>query len=755
MGRLTDGYEKVTGVARYGADIEHANCLAGMVLRSEHPHARLRSIDTRRAEALPGVKAVITAADAPQVLHGFTVHDQTIIARERVRYVGEPVAAVAAVDKATASEALRLIRVEYEPLPAVFTPHDALRSDAPLLHPNFAAYESKVPLNRYGNVCCHAKITNGEVARGFDRSAVIIENTFKTPHVHFGYIEPHAVSAAVDGRGFLTVWTSTQAPFVARAALSHTLKLPMHQVRVIGTAIGGGFGGKVELLDEPLAALLAIKARRAVRIEMSMLEDFHVAQARHASEITLKAGISSDGMLQAFEGTVIMDTGAYAGFGPHTTSQAMVLLGSPYRVPHLRFEGFAVLTNKLNCGALRAPGGPQAALACESTIDMLAEKIGMDPFEVRLKNAKRSGDTTPTGCELRAVALEQTLRAAAERFDWRRAVQRPSNGKLRGKGMACGIWGGSGYGAGATVRVNEDGTATVFTGAVETGAGSTIVATQIVAEELGLGVEDVHVVCGDTESTPFDMGAIGSRTTVSTGQALRQAAVDAKRKILQEAAEQLETRLDDLELRGRQVLVKGVPSRAVPLREITTTLTMKHGGPVMGLGACVMELPGFDAATYESHTLPSKPWFTFGTQMVEVEVDPASGDVEIIRFVAAHDVGRAINPVGIEGQIHGAVTLALGQAFSEQLVFQQGRLMNPNFLDYRMPTALETPHIETIIIEAADEESAYGVKGVGEPPVPPVIPAIANAIYNATGARILELPLSPERVWLALQKVAR
>ncbi|MCL5961736.1 MAG: xanthine dehydrogenase family protein molybdopterin-binding subunit [Chloroflexi bacterium] len=738
-----DGAEKATGRARFAGDLRLPRMLTGKVVRSSFPHARILDIDTSRAERLAGVKAVVTWKDAPDVRFGFVIQDQRIIARDKVRHLGEAVAAVAAVDEATAAEAAGLIRVEYEQLPAVFDPIEAMRSDAPQLHDAFESYPSHRKFRRYGNVCNHSTVKRGNVLRAFDRADVVVEETYRTQVAVHGYIETHSVLVDVDASGRLTLWMSSQAPFGAREQLAEVLEMPMSKIRVVVGHIGGGFGGKNDLLDEPLAALLALKSHLPVRMVMSRRDEFFASNPRHATEIWLQLGAARDGSIVATRGRFICDAGAYASFSPHVASSGPIHLCGPYKVDNLLVEGLAVMTNKVVCGACRAPAVPQATFALESTLDTLARKLGIDPIELRLKNAVEDGDLSPTGQVYRDLTFKGNLENARRFYQAARAERRPN----RGVGVASGYWGSAGFGSSAGIRLNEDGTLTLFIGAVETGAGSSTAFAQVVADELGVDISSINVVCGDTDSTPYDAGAFGSRTTYAMGMAVKGAADETRRQILEVAAAHLEANLADLQLESMKVFVKGSPDRYVALSTVASRSHSSIRGPIQAVYSCLVPHPSHDPACVESVSMPSKPHFAFATDIAEVEVDPETGQTTILRVTAIHDLGQVINRLSVEGQIQGGVAQGVGLATGEKVRFDEnGAVLNSTFADYYLPTALDEPPIQPVILEQWAKSHPLGVRGIGEPTIVPVAAAVANAVFDAVGVRETELPITPEKI---------
>src|SRR5881397_3901731 len=547
-----DGAGKVTGTAVYAADFALPGMLVGKVFRSTEPHARIMRVDTARARALPVVRAVMTAADVPDVLYGGALKDETVFARGKVRYVGQPVAAVAATTREAAEAALAAIEVVYAPLPAVLDLDAALAPGAPLIHEEWASYAAIPILNRDGNVCNRARIVVGDVERGFEEADRIFEHRFRTGMVHQGYTEPRAAVAAWDSSGQVTVWSNTQLPFEVQNTLAEILQIPPSKVRVVVPGIGGGFGGKLRIGVEHIAAFLARKSGRPVKLVTTSEEELTAAYPRQGAVVELKTGVTQDGRITARAGRIWFDTGAFAGSGPGVASVATLVLAGPYRIPNLCLEGHAVYTNKTNCGSFRAPSGPQSNFAVESQMDIIADALGLDPLDFRLKNIVREGDEGPTGQVLNAVGLEECLRKAAAAIAWN--DRRPA--RWRGKGLACGWWTTTGGSSGVYVKINTDGTVALNTGAAEIGTAALTGAAQVLAEELGIDLADVILTSADTFSTPFDFGAQGSRTAFAVGNACRVAVDDLKRQLFALAATQLGVEPEALALADKHVVAR-------------------------------------------------------------------------------------------------------------------------------------------------------------------------------------------------------
>ncbi|MDP2743677.1 MAG: molybdopterin-dependent oxidoreductase [Dehalococcoidia bacterium] len=738
-----DALDKATGSAIYTGDIHVPRMLHGKVLLSPLSHAHIAHIDVSRALRLPGVRGVITEHDTLGVRLGPLLRDQPVIATGKVRFRGEYVAAVAATDPDIAEEALDLIQVEYEEMPAVFDPLEAMKPEAPIIHEDLLSYAINFKTARYGNVCTHVKIHHGDMAQGWAEADLVFEERFQTPAVHQGYIEPHTSLASVDPSGKVTAWTTVKGAFRARQELSQALKIPMSQVRVITPYLGGDFGGKGSAALEPLASLLARRTGRPVRMELSWRQEFACVHPRHPSLIEMKVGIKRDGTLVALEGRVVLDSGAYADTGPRVVGKTAALQGV-YRIPHVRLDGYCVYTNKTSFGNCRAPGSPQVVFAMESMMETMANSLGMDPVDLRLKNAFVDGDISPTGQKLHNLSIRQALERAAEVSRWR---ERPKKEGI-GWGMACGEWHSGTGPSSAALKMNEDGTAVLITGAVEHGSGTHTTLVQIASEVLGLPMSSISRNYSDTDATPYEGPSGASRQTFTAGLTVKMAAENVRSQLLERAADQLEAKADDLELVNGQVRVKGSPEKAVAI----SSLVMSKGkGPLIGSASQDRLMPATDPSYTEGIAGTSFLGHTYASQVAQVEVDRETGDIRVLRLVAAQDVGQVINPLGVEGQIQGGAASGLGFALTERITFDGGRVTNDSLMDYRMPTAVDVPNIEPSIIEELDDDGPFGAKSVGELPYVPVAAAIANAIWDAVGVRVTDLPITPEKVLRALK----
>ena len=737
-----DAPGKVTGAAVYAADFALPGMLYGRVFRSTQAHARIRRLDLSAARAIPGVRAVIAAADVPDVRYGGSLKDETVFARDKVRYMGQPVAAVAASTPEAAEAALRAIEASYDPLPTILDLDAALAPGAPLVHEQWAEYTAIPILHRDGNVCNRARIVTGDVERGFEEADRVFEHRFRTAMVHQGYTEPRAAVAHWDSAGTVTVWSNTQLPFDVQNTLAEILQLSPSKIRVVVPGIGGAFGGKLRVGVEHFAAFLARKTGRPVKVITSSEEELTAAYPRQGTRIELKTGVTRDGRITAKSGRIWFDTGAFAGSGPGVASVATLVLAGPYRIPNLYLEGFAVYTNKTNCGSFRAPSGPQANFAVESQMDIMADALGIDPLDFRLKNIVHDGDEGPTGQVLDAVGLEECLVKAAAAIGWR--DRRPAPG--RGKGLACGWWTTTGGSSGVYVKISPDGTVALNTGAVEIGTAALTGAAQVLAEELTVDLADINVVSGDTLSTPYDFGAQGSRTAFAVGNACKAAVADLKRQMFTLAAAQLGVEAEALRLENKHVVADG---KRLSLADLARQSQLTGGG-LIAHGTFIAAPTPYDTKRVEGHVYPAFHSASFHAHAVDLSVDPETGEIAIHKYVVAQDVGFAVNPTYIEGQIEGGVAQGLGQALSEEIVYEGGRVLNPNLTDYKMPTTLDMPRVETILVQHPGLVGPYGAKGVGEPPniEPPA--AVANAVAAATGLRVTSLPITAEKIVLGL-----
>jgi CO/xanthine dehydrogenase Mo-binding subunit len=747
-----DGPEKVTGRVQYVADITPKGLLHAKLLRSPHAHARIVRIDTSRAQALAGVRAVLTAGDIPELKKKAPTRAHAVLAIDRVVFAGQPVAAVAADELAIAEEALDLIEVQYEVLAAAVDPLQSMRPGAPpvadagteadaseaLAHSAVAmAKSSEAAPAKAVNVSQTAHVKRGDVAAGFAASDIVIEHTYRIPMVHQGYLEPHAVLAEWDTTGHLTLWASTQGSFNTRSEVADVLGIEENRIKVIPVECGGGFGGKIRALCEPITALLARATGRPVRYVMTRREELQAGMPAPQVIIRLKTGVKRDGTLMALEAENVLESGAFSGT---VLAVAAVFLGSLYKWPAFDIKGTEVLTHKPSVAAYRAPVAPHTIFAIDSQMEHLARALDLDSVEFRARHLSRPGDPMVNNQPWASMGAHEVLaRAAAHPFWKERAAWKASGGNghgLRGTGLSLGGWLGGLQPTSAIVRLNPDGTLAVLTGQVDI-AGTNIALAQIAATAFGVDIEKVKITTGDTDVAPVTGLSAGSKTVYTVGVAVMQAAQDARRQALEIAAGELEAAVQDLEIVDGRVVIRGVPDRGITLTQIGKkgNLYMSKVPPVLGTAQV-----GF------SQQAPA-----FASQIARIEVDPDTGEVTLHDFVIVQDVGKAINPLAVEGQMQGGAVQSLGIALTEALLYDdKGRLTNPSLLDYRTLTAADLPNIETIIVEVPSPAGPFGARGVGEPPIVPAPAAIANAVHDATGIRLTQLPLTPERIALAL-----
>ncbi len=744
---LRDGRQKVTGALRYAPDLAVSGMVHARLVMSPYPHARVRRIDTSAALAVPGVVAVLTADDLPDIPP--RNRHTLLLARDRVLFVGHPVALVLATDEVAAEDGTERVIVDYAPLPAAVTVDEALADDAPAVWPDglpgaseeAAAHGADVEGGeedgrRHPNVTNQVHFSRGDVAQGFREADVVVERTFTTPMVHQSYLEPHAVIAQPDPlTGGVTIWSCTQAPFYVREEVAAVLGVPESEVRVVATPVGGGFGGKF-LLYEPLIALAARHLNRPVKFVMTRTEEMLAANPAPFSRIRVRLGARQDGTLTALEAELVFDGGC---FPSSPVGIAAVLLGSVYQIPNVDVRGVEVLTFKPSTGAYRAPGAPQATFALESALDDVARQLGLDPLELRLRHASGTGDPMIHGRPWPSIGMKAVLEALRDHPAWQQHEEARRAG--RGVGVAIGGWPGGTEPAAAACLLERDGTLRVHVGSVDL-TGTTTAFVALAAEAFGTSPDQVRVVTGDTATAPYAGATGGSKITYSVGPAIVQAAREAREQVLAIAAEELEADPADLEIADGAVRVRGAPDRAIPLAEIAAK-TMAFGGryaPVFGHGrhAPPVNAPGFCA------------------QLAEVTVDEETGQVRVERLVVVQDVGRAINPLLVEGQMMGGAVQGIGWALCEALVYdEQGQLVTASWMDYTVPHVSHAPRqFETVIVEVPAEHGPFGVRGVGEPPVIATAAAVANAVADATGARITELPMTPSRVLAALRGTA-
>ena len=747
-----DAVEKVTGAAQYGADVHPPGMLYGKIVRSKHAHANIRSIDTSEAKKLPGVRAIVTQADVPS--------GRRVFATEKVLYLGEPLAAVAATDPDIAEEAAELIKIDYEVLPVVQDVLEAIKESAPRIQsdatkdgPNRRVISAEIrklsrdkendhseaiqkleaaleayPDEVYYNISAESHSEAGDVEKGFAESDIVVEDTYVIPRVHQTYMEPHVSVASADSSGKITVWASTQGPFAIRSGIAGTLGIPLTRINVIGTTMGGGFGGRFGVIITHVpAVLLSQKTGRPVRVQMSREEEFIDGRPAPGCVIKLKTGAAKDGRILAREALAFWDSGSVSGASIGST----IRVRGVYKIPNLKVSAYGVHTNKSGTAAYRAPGAPQAIFAGESQLDEIAEQLGIDPVKFRLMNMREEGDSVPAGGSEPKVGYKETLEAVADAAGWwdREADEN------QGWGVAVGDWtNGCGPG-GVYVSVHEDGSVRIFHGSMDiTGTDTAI--SQIIAEILTVPYESVTIRRGDTDSAPYSTGSGGSVVTFTMGNTAKLAAEDAHRRILELASERLNLNVENLELReGAVHAVSAEPPKSISLGELAAYSLSTTGGPIVGKGSFARQ--------------PSTP--ALAAQIAKVAVDPDTGRTRVLKLVASQDVGYAINPRIVEGQIEGGTVQGYAWAMMEEMQYGEGGNINPGFVDYRVPTSADLPTVESVIVEVPAPNGPYGAKGVGEPPITPTLATMANAVKDAVGVRVTELPIKPEKVVQALK----
>ena len=734
-----DGADKVTGRALYGADFDTAGLLHGKVLRSPHAHAHIRSIDTSAAEALDGVFAVVTFNDFPNVADATldlgeevtTLHDlqANILARHKALYKGHAIAAVAANNPHTAEEAVKRIKVDYEVLPPVMTAPEGMADDAPILHESLRTSELGTTIaDKKTNVADHFQHVKGDIAKGFADADVVVEREFNTVTVHQGYIEPHAASALWNNDGRLHIWCSTQGAFPARDATAEALRMPVSQVRVTPMEIGGGFGGKIPVYLEPVAALLSKKSGRPVKVVMSRADVFEASGPTCGSNMKIKVGAKNDGSITAMQAYLAYEAGAFKG---SPVGAGAMCVFAAYDVENATIDGYDVVVNKPKTAAYRAPGAPNAAFAAEQVVDELALKLGMDPLDLRLKNASTEGTRRPDGTVFPRIGCVEVLEAMKNHPHYSAPL-----GENQGRGVAVGYWFNVGFESSVNIAVNADGTITLVEGSTDIGGSRASIAMQA-AEVLGIPAESVRPSVVDTDSVGFTAVTGGSRTTYATGWAAYDAALDVKSQMIARAATIWDVDADSIELKDGVFQSTADPELNMSFKDLAGQLG-GTGGPVIGRASRNAGGMGVGGGS-------------FAGNIVDVEVDPDTGKTAVLRFTVVQDAGKAIHPSYVEGQMQGGSVQGIGWALNEEYYMtEDGAMANSTLLDYRMPTSLDLPMIDTVIVEVPSDHP-FGVRGVGEANIVPPTPAIANAIHDAIGLRMDRLPMSPvaimEETW--------
>ncbi|MGD9116927.1 MAG: xanthine dehydrogenase family protein molybdopterin-binding subunit [Dehalococcoidia bacterium] len=740
-----DGAAKVTGEAEYTFNMVLPNMLYGKLLRSPHPHAKIISIDTSQAEKFPGVKAIITGKDTPGSKYGLwrrfpELCDQEVLATTKVRFIGDPVAAVAAISEEIAEKALELIEVEYEPLPAVYEPMEAIKDDAPLVHDNC---ENNINNTRH--------IEWGNVDEGFKKADYIREDRFDLLAQSTACMEVHSSVASYDkGNGRLTVWSSTQSPYYLQLGLSDALKMREGDIRVIKPHVGGGFGSKNSTMPDSVnAALLSMKTGKPVRITYNREEEFATTEHRTAMKLALKIGFKKDGTIMAKEAKIITDGGAYTGLGATTLYLTGAYLTFPYNIPSYRYDGVRTYTNKVWASSVRSFGATPALYATETQMDRAAKELGIDPIEIRRKNAMKSGYEAPGQYKVATSGLPKSIDLVEARIKekWTDMAKDETFGFTSFAYMCGGIfnWIDTPYAfSGAMIKINIDGTVDLFTQASDIGQGTNTVNVMICAEELGIGIEDIRLHPADTAITPVDLGAWASRETMMNGNAIRDAARDAKQKLIEVARMKLgENIVYDLEVRNKRIFLALRPERGYSYYDIVKdAIKLNDGEPIIGLGHYTPHGKGMVS-----------PAFAFGSMAVRVKVDRETGQVEVKDIITAHDCGQVINPLGARGQVEGSIQLGLGWGLCEEVIFDEnGMVLNPSFVDYKLIRTRDMPQIELIEVPTYEPEGPFGAKESAEGTVAPTSPAVANAIYKLFGVEFNSNVIKPEKVLKALKE---
>ncbi|SPD74174.1 4-hydroxybenzoyl-CoA reductase subunit alpha [uncultured Desulfobacterium sp.] len=751
-----DVKEKAVGEAQYTGDIILPKMLYGNILHSPYAHARILNIDTGKAKKLPGIKAVATGKDITDKPHGLIrtppaplfLRDKFALAKDKVRFIGDEVAAVAAVDMDTAEEALELIKVEYEELPAVFDPLEAMKPGAPIIHESYPG----------GNISTDGHFNHGDVEKGFKESDFVFEEHFETQYVCHSPLEPHSAVANYLQSGELTIWLSTQTPFYDQTGIAEALGIPVTKVRVIKPHVGGAFGGKTDTLPPyPIAALLSKMTGRPVKVVHTREEELVCTSRRHPIYIDQKIGLKKDGKIVAMESRAILDGGAYFSFGPVTTVIFGGFQNGPYEIPNFRYDGLRICTNKPFCGAMRGHGAIQAKFAMESIIDIAASKMGIDQLEIRIINAIKPGVVTAGGFIVNSTGHEECIQKTQEKLRWKDKWGKHSG---TGVGIAANFFlSGAAINfffdhhpshSAVIIEANEDGKFTLKTGTSDLGQGSMTTLAMIAAETIGVTLDDIRVIAADTITTPIDMGSYSSRVTMFGGNASLNAAQEMRKTLFEIAADTLEANPEDLEAKEGQIFVKGSPDKSVSHAETINLYFEKNIQPLIVKGHYNPppnpHSPDIQIQGMNIDAVNASPAYSFGAQAVELDVDKETGIVKVKKIIAAHDCGTAINPQAVEGQIEGGVSMSLGQALTEDFKMDKCWPMTSSFLDYKLPTSMDHPEIESMLVQTMDVNGPYGAKEVGEGVNIPTIPAITNAIYDAVGVRIKDLPVTPEKI---------
>ncbi|WP_421881569.1 xanthine dehydrogenase family protein molybdopterin-binding subunit [Pacificispira sp.] len=746
--------EKLTGAAQYIADLSRPNMLHAAIVQSDVAHARILGYDLTAALAVPGVAAVLTGADFPDGRMGAFIKDEHAIAKDKIRYFGEPVAVVAAEDEETARAAAKLVVVDYEELPAILSPEAGLAPDAAIIHEELESYLKVFPAICDGNMASYTELSEGDIEVGFAEADVVVEGEFETaPQAHLA-IEPVGALAEIDSQGRITLWSANQSVFRVQANVCESLNLPMSKLRCLTPRIGGGFGNKMEPHIQPLVVRLTQVTGRPVKLILNREEDFECVRARHPFKIRCRTGAKKDGTLVAREMDVLLDCGAFGDDSPGVLGYSLLMSRGPYRIPNVKCHGKLVYTNKIRFGAYRGFGNPQVSFAAEQQLDEIAAKLGMDPLDLREKNLLQPGDAWFGGGKVASNGLADCIAAARKASDWDSRTARPApKGKRRGTGVALGAHISGLLGTGAIVRVLEDGSIVLNTGAVDIGQGSDTVLVQMCAEALKVPVEKISLASPDTDGSPYNWGTTASRVTYTTGRAVVGASKEVEKQLKDHAAQMLECAVGDLELRpGGMVGVTG-SDKEVSFHQISLRAHWGAGGPIVGHHTLVFDQPTVDPkrAIAKGLPFPQIGVYSFICTVVDTLTDEVSGKTEVDEVWTGVDVGKAINPSLVIGQMDGGFVQGMGFALCEEMVWDGPKLANPTLLDYKVPTTLDAPYrMHTTIVDAPEPDGPFGAKGAGEIGLVPVPAAIANAIASAIGNRLHSLPMKPEKVFRAM-----
>ncbi len=763
-----DAADKVTGRAKFTADLYFENMLHGKILTSPIAHGKIKTIHTKKAESFPGVKLVLTGKDVPDITYGISPprYDEHVFAKEKVRHIGDEIAAVIAVDEQTASQALKHIKVTFEKLPAVFNPVEAIKQGAPLIHERYK-----------NNINTSVDHHFGDVEKGFAEADYVREEEFTGNHVYQSPMEPHASIAYWENNGStLVLYASTQVPHYLHYMVARVLDIPLGRIRIIRPPVGGGFGGKLDTKSLDLVAAIASKRLgRPVKMVFTRKEMFLHGRGRHKQYMKFKIGVKKDGTITAVDSQIYLDGGAYTSYGVITAYYAGSMIPTLYKIPNYRYRGFRIMTNKPACGAMRGHGAPQPRFAFESLLSMIADDLKIDPVEIRLQNAVESNVRTCNDLDIRSCAFKQTLKQAAKQSGWKQKYGKLPLGK--GIGIGCGGFvSGAGYSkyrgqvqlssekklepfvkkavfphSNAIIKISEDGTAAILLIlAAEIGQGALSVLSQMCAEALGISYQRVRIRAEDTDISPLDLGAYSSRTTLMGGNAVVQASQDILKKLFQVAAKILDCRAQDLEARDNRIFHKRDPSKTMQWEEAARKY-FNDNGPLVGTGW--YKPPEGLGGDYKGAAVGTSPAFSFSSSVCECQVDTETGKVRIEKFIDYHDCGTPINPQAVHGQVEGAVVMGTGETLMEDILYdKEGNILNANLHDYLLMTIKDTPEIFSGIVDSHEPEGPFGAKEVGEGATLPVLAAVAHAIANATGVWIKDLPITPEKILKALSQ---